>query len=514
MFEKLPAEVIDCILDHLRLLHTTGMSLNVRDLYSDLTVLCICNKQLHGVASEHLYREIWTPSHTASLSRSRMKFSRPPTRLQRLLRTLMECPALAILVRCIRVTSKVAKQLENRTVDQGKPRAISVLGDIIKQCNNLEAFLGYAPNAMEITSGLHNALAMSTKLKSHVWRLPTDWMGPSEFDLPKAFRSCHINWTQLEELVIIQPTGGLDLLAGTISAIVQRLPSLKHLVLSGLNPADFHNGTLLMLPPLKSLRLEELHGVTDQGLQQLARSRAAFSLERLVLSGLEITSLRTVQVLLAGMVHLKRFTLHQSTSPELSEASLMASTTFSLASPSLEFLHWDVLAGGHNTTILANSIASGRFPSLKKVKIPCDNNGAVQRLCRPLSRRPLTPDDLDVLETYESMWGYVRSLPYSQIQAQIRVSESRQQPSFNVVVQDEDETVQHQRFIGSYLGNMASNIEYSLEPAVEGTATALADIQLATYPRPFLSNSRGGWQGYYENPDDTREFMLDLDVFF
>ena len=442
-----------------------------------------------------------------------MKFSRPLTRLQRLLRTLSECPALAVLVRCIRVSSKLAKQLENQTVDQGKPRAVRVLSDIIKQCNNLETFLGYAPNAVEITSGLHDALAMSSKLKSHVWRLPTSLMGSSEFDLPKTFTSCHAKWTHLETLVLIQLQGGLSLLAGTISAIAQRLPSLQHLVLSGLNPGDFHNGTLLMLPPLKSLRLEELHGITDQGLEQLAHSRTAFSLERLVLCGLEITSLRTIQVLLAEMVHLKRFTLHQSTSPELSQASVLASTTFSLSSSSLEFLHWDVLAGGHSTTILANSIASGRFPNLRKVKVPCDYHGAIQRLCRPISHRPLTLEDVEIYRAYESGYGYFRSLQYSQIQAQIRISKSRKQPSFNVVVQDEDDTVQHRHVIGSYLGNMGSNIEYSLEPAIERTSTALAEVKVATYPARFLSGDAGPC-GYYENPDDTKEFVLDLVVFF
>jgi hypothetical protein len=111
------------------------------------------------------------------------------------------------------------------------------------------------------------------------------------------------------------------------------------------------------------------------------------------------------------------------------------------------------------------------------------------------------------------MWGYFRSLHYSQIQAQIRVSESRQQPSFNVVVQDEDDAVQHQHFIGSYLGNMGSNIEYSLEPAIEGTSTAIAETQIATYPARFLSGDAGPCS-YYENPDGAKEFALDLDVFF
>jgi hypothetical protein len=309
---------------------------------------------------------------------------------------------------------------------------------------------------------------------------------------------------------------------GTISAMMQKLPSLQHLVLSGLYPDDFHNGTLLMLPPLKSLRLEELHGITDQGLEQLARSRLAFSLEKLSLCGLELTSLRTIQVLLSEIDHLKHFTLHQDTAPQLSQTHIIASTNFSLSSSSLEYLHWDTLALGHGVTILANSIASGRFPSLRKIKVPCDFDGAIQRLCRPISSRPLTPDDTNILEVLENHWGYFRSLRYSQVHAQIRIRECRKQPSVNVVVQDEDDNVQHEHAIGSYLGNIASNIEYSLEPAVEGTSTALADTELATNPGGYLGIIPGPWQDYYHargggpgpGPDGTRELILNLDAFF
>jgi hypothetical protein len=342
-------------------------------------------------------------------------------------------------------------------------------------------------------------------------------MGSMNLDKSGAFMSNHQNWSELHTLAVIHEKPSWDMPPGTISAILQKLPSLQHLVLSGLYPDDFHNGTLLMLPPLKSLRLEELHGITDQGLEQLAYSRLAFSLERLSLCGLELTSLRTIQVLFSEIDHLKHFTLHQDTAPQLSQTHLIASTNFSLSSSSLEYLHWDTLALGHGVTILANSIASGRFPNLCKVKVPCDFDGAIQRLCRPILLRPLTPEDTDILEVLENHWGYFRSLRYSQVHAQIRIRECRKQPSVNVVVQDEDDNVQHEHAIGSYLGNIASNIDYSLEPAVEGTSTALADIALATYPGGYLGIIPGPWQDYYtapDGPDGTRELILDLDAFF
>lgn len=478
------------------------------------------------MASEHLYREIWTPAHYRSYSKDLIHLRYPLSQLERLLRTLKENPNLANLVRCLRITIGIADQLEREItlVDRKQTRngSVDVLTQAVRHCPNLEAFLGWAPCAVDAAAGLIHALASCTRLRSHVWRLPAESKGvPSVIDTPGAFLGYHSNWRQLKTLVLSQPsvlTSELPL--GTVNAVLQILPSLQSLVVRGLRPAEFHNGTLLMLPSLKSLRLEELHGITDLGLEQLAHSRLAFSLEKLVLYGLEITSIRTLEALFSNMPRLLRFTLHQNTSPELPQSYVASRTSFSLSSDSLTYLHCDVLAPGHSTTLLANSIASGRFPKLRKVKIPSDYNGAIQRLCRPIARQPLKQDDFDTIDKLESKPGFYRSLQASQIQAQIRIRESRMQPSFDLVVQDEDEAVQSRHFIGSYLGNMASKIEYSLEPAVENGHTALAETWLLTCPGPMLSyhsyreDPQTLWHSYCSAPDDTRELLFDPDELF
>ena len=505
------------MLGYLRDSHSECLSINIQEFYKDLRALCLSNKQLREVAREHLYAEIWLPSHSYPTKKRLLRFHRALSKLERLLRTLKNTSSLSSLVRCLRVTYDLAGTLETElvslTVKPIHSTALAVLTEIVKHCQNLERFLGYAPSATEHTVDFCASLAACQKMKSHVWQLPMRWTASSIPDRPGALLGYHDNWTQLQTLVIVQQNAGWNLVPGLVTAILQKLSSLQHLVISGLHPGDFHNGTLLMLPALKSLRLEELHGVTYQGLEQMARSRIAFSLQKLALCGLEITSLRTIQELLSEMVNLKRLTLHQDTSPELAQAHMVASTNFALSSTSLEYLHWDVLTPGHGTTIVTNSIASGRFPNLRTAKVPCDN-GAIQQLCRPIPYRTLAMEELQALEALDDSWGYYRSLGASRIQAQIRIHQSRKQPSVNVIVQDEDSTVQHEHAIGSYLGNIISKIEYSLDPAVEDTGTALADTQLATYPGPYLTNFEGKWKGCNDTAAGTREFKLDLDIFF
>lgn len=517
IFAQLPVEILDCILGHLASSYFSSSPCNVQAFRSDLTSLCLTNRQLHNVAQDHLYREVWLPSH-AFPKRKLLRFHRPTSRLEQLLRTLRENDHLADLVRCIRVGFSLANMLDTEITDPhhipDHSSAMNTLCKIIQRCRKLEHFLGYAPNTVEHAAELYTSLDLCPNLKSHILRLSTDWQRSSSFNRPGPFVSSFANWTQLHTLVVVEHGLHCSLPPGTITSLLQKLPALQHLSLSRLSSSDFHNGTLLMLPPLKSLRLDTLHGITDQGLRLLADSRTALSLQNLSLCRLELTSLRTIHALLSEISNLRRFTLHQNTSPELSQMETVATTNVTLSSASLEYLHWDILAPGHGRTLLANSIASGRFPNLRTVRVPCDFDGAIQSLCRPIAYQPLTAEDMQTLEIFESQWAYSRSLLASQIKAQIRIRQSRQEPSINVVVQDEDSTVQHEHFIGSYLGNIASPITYTLDPAIGGTSAALADMQLATYPGPYLTSFPGYWTGCNDNPDGTKEFRLDLEMLF
>ena len=184
-------------------------------------------------------------------------------------------------------------------------------------------------------------------------------------------------------------------------------------------------------------------------------------------------------MLLANLTHLRSFVLVQKTSPEISQVlSVTAShTNFSIGSATINYLHWDVQTPGSSIVNLANSIAAGKFPQLRKVKIPCDDDGVIQGLCRPITLQLITEDDKMAIIEWAQSSNYERSLRVSQIQAQLRARQERKQPALTVVIQDDEEATKETHVIGSYLGHVASNIEYSLDEAIPGTGSAVARVE-------------------------------------
>ncbi|KAK5137485.1 hypothetical protein LTR08_008463 [Meristemomyces frigidus] len=483
VFEQLPREIYHCILDHLESLHATSATVDVRGRQRDLRALLLVGKRWHRVAREYLYREIWMPDHE-EVGRRRLSFQRSRSRLELLRRTLGEGGGLTGMVRCLHVTCDLAATLESRDVV-----ALTLMADIISSCPNLEELGGYYPPLYDKASvALLESLSTRTKLRAYAWDFvhhSSTSRSVSPQCSPSDIFHCHATWQQLQTLALCA-TPDVQLGIGVVSATIQQLPRLKHLLLSGLNRHDFHNGTLLSLPAVRSLRLERLEGITDHGIEQLAASRLAVSVERLTLVDLELTSLRTIRALLKGMCRLSHFTCVQDTSPG-SQPGLASISTLSrdLYSPNLQYLHWDALVPGSATAWLADLIASGRFPSLRKVKVPCDDDGAIQALCRPIVHETPDAGDFALVEQCDSSVSYTRSLRVAQIWAQLRVCESRRQPACNVVVHDEEERVAAVHTIGSYLGHIGSSIKYSLEPDIEGSQDALSefsDVKASRWP--------------------------------
>lgn len=477
VFEQLPREIYHSILDQLESLHAARSTVDVVGLQTDLKALLLVNKRWHRVAREHLYREIWLPGNV-ELQKRKFALRASKTRLKLLLRTLAGSEGLASMVRHLRVTGDLACALDG--VEQSpsvRRNAFDLVADIIGRCPNLEHFSGYSPAINDgISTKLFFPLALRQNLKAQAWNVQTTQLGGRRlpnFD-PGDLLDCHDDWWHLETLVLCSsPDLGLGL--GMVSAVIQRLPNLKHLMLSKLNRHDFHNGTLLSIPALRSLRLDHLEGITDQGIEQLAYMRPACSLESLSLIGLELTALRTIQQLFNNLTRLRRFTLVQETCPQTLPGMHVPNLNMRLASASLRYLHWDVLVTGEATGLIAKSIQEFGFPSLRKVKVPCDYDGAIQALCRPIAQQTLDATDLEMIDRFNGD-RYERFLRLSQIQAQLRVRESRQQPSFDVVVHDENKRVSARHTIGSYVGIMESKIEYSLEPDVEDSHYALIDF--------------------------------------
>lgn len=496
-FSRLPREILHCILDHLRDSRISGSQLNVTSHRNDLRKLCVTSKQWHRVAREHLYQDIWLPWSASSSSHSTRHniphaLSRSNAKLAQLLRTLEEAPGLAHLVKCLRIPSAIASEFDREIFldakrNRGDPSesVLSTVRDIIRRCPNLHSLSGHYFAAYDWTTHLVDALASRRMLKEHVWNLPrsaSDWQTLLK---PGALVDYHVQWRQLETLVLWKDTPSHDCLGpGTVTSLLQRLPSLKHLMLKGLSRAEFHNGTLLMLPALRSLRIENCPGITDHGLQQLVYSRVAMSVENFSLIDLEVTSLRTIQALLDNLLRLKSFRLIQQTCPELQELFSFTGTSFSLGSPTVEYIHWSPMLPGSATAILANSIAAGKFLRLRRVKIPCDHDSAVQKLCRPIQQRRLTEKDLED-HTDDARTGgleYCRTAQFLEIKAQLRAKRARKDSVFSVTVKDED-GVETFHWAGSYLGSVSSNVVYDLEPDIEGQEYSHSRIE--DLSRPF-----------------------------
>ena len=468
IFVQLPREIYQCVLDNLEAVHSVQGTVDVLALRKDLRSLCLVDKKWQHIAREHLFRDLWLPTNKTS-AKKRFSTRQPKSRLKILVDLLRKTSGLGFFVHHIRVGAELAQELDAEAFAPfRKDSALDSLQLIIRECYNLEQLSGFALPATESTTPVLEALASRIRLKSHAWSLDSTRALPGL----EHFIFCHDDWVNLETLAIAADPG-VDLGIGTVSAVLQRLPALKHLALFGLHRSDFRDTSLLTLPPVKSLRLECLSGLTDQGVEQMAFSRLALSLERLTLVGLELGSLQTIQTLLSHLTRLKRFALLQEICPEPLANTGLNGRTINLSSPSLQHLHWDCLIPGSALSYFATSISDKKFPRLHAAKVPCDYDGLIQQLCRPIPREKLTTQDLEYLHEHTS-GRYERNLRVSQIQAQVRVRESRQQPSFNVVVEDEYE-LKATHTIGSYLGAMGSKIEYQLEPDVGPNALAEFD---------------------------------------
>ena len=486
VFEQLPHGVYNCIIDHLEASCRKTSAVDVSVLWRELRLLCLVSRRWAKVASEHLYRELWLPSNPQE-SKRRLSAHRAKSRLELLLRTLSEAPGLACLVRRIHVSAVLRSELYGpaRGGDMHCKHTRKLLQDVVSYCSEIESVSGYSP-PIGYDKDYHQALLHCSRLSSHVWLLYDCAMEQSF--VPGHFLDLHNNWQWLETLVLCR-YDQLSLGAGVISGITSRLWSLKRLMVYGFSREDFHNGTLLSLPPLRSLRLERLEGVTDQGIEQLASSRMAYSLRSLSLVSLDLLSLRTLQTLLGQLPRLERFRLVQDSCPSLLVGADHTHKRSELASSSVRYLHWDTLVPGPTTAALAHSFKHGRFPALRSIKAPSDYDGALQALCRPIVQRALTPEDSRIFQSGRNDYQYARSLKLSQLQAQLRIKETRQKPSFNVVIEDAEAHVQHTHVIGAYLGDVHSKIEYSLEPDVERSNNALASLADVLTPRS--SNASG-----------------------
>ncbi|EKV08240.1 hypothetical protein PDIG_59840 [Penicillium digitatum PHI26] len=222
------------------------------------------------------------------------------------------------------------------------------------------------------------------------------------------FLDYHTSWTSLETLMLYGLNGNGALEPSISLRMFNLLPSLRNLCITSFNKDSFDDSTLMCLPTLESLRLENLPGITDVGLSQYASRAESLSLKTLVLIEPNIESLLVISKILASLRQLERFKIVQTEKcPTLPDEHVIFQPI--LASSNLKYLHWDVACPDPGTALtqletlpfqkptkssnapnfhLAQSIISAGFPQLVALRAPCDVEppGALQAACRPIPK--------------------------------------------------------------------------------------------------------------------------------
>jgi hypothetical protein len=413
------------------------------------------------------------------------------TRLKMLVRLLKKRPRIAGLVKELRISAQDRVYLE--VMSKEKDCALELLASLVTLCPNLERMTGFHSTYGHVPDSLKKALHGAAKLKEHVWVVGEKSLSPAQTiiqgtaprGLPSAaqisgFVGRHAGWFYLETLVLYSQDGA-SLGNGGLHGAIGKLPYLKHLSITNFGCLDFHDATVQALPPLHSLRLESLPGITDRGMYSLSEHHILRFMSRLSLIDLGFVSAPLISRILARAPHLVKLTIVHDSIPELPFGAAFSQPF--LASHHLSFLHWDILDPGPATDLLAESIKAGGFPSLRTIRAPIDVDGALQNLCRPMADIALPSDnDFDVsslsLEEEDAMFERLRALrklPLARLAAQRRIENARRRPAARVLIEEEG-VLKSWHTIRSYLGTLGSQIDYCLAPSIPGEDNGVVDV--------------------------------------
>ncbi|KAJ9610347.1 hypothetical protein H2200_005124 [Cladophialophora chaetospira] len=435
-WKKLPSSVLAIVLDHLRSLHLGPTSSSCVTCYMrDLTSIQLTCKAWFSDAQRVLYTNIQIVGQEDPSLLQKWKLSRA-ARLIRLRSTLRSKPLLAALVKTMHVPDpNMPLYHSNGDPNPEYDAYICTLASVVMTCPNLEALMGFYCFYNHTFDRLTHALSTRTKLRQHAWIIAEndDVAERSQRQLPPGlldenqtyqFTLYHDRWKQLETLLFCSP-GGLGVIEHELFIrVLHSLPALRNLCISSFDPDDFHDLTLLSLPPwVTTLRLEECLGVTDTGLTKWAASPNARQIIRLSLLHQNITSLLTLSKIFASMERLAKFVVVQNdVAPSLPNDMRKVMVHPILASKSLQFLHWDIShpraggaigsddsspEGGPTTPNmhLAFSISHRGFPKLKKLRAPRDTSplGILQSVCQPIEDGITLPKDTSKPYRYQHL---------------------------------------------------------------------------------------------------------------
>ncbi|KAJ5367311.1 hypothetical protein N7541_001252 [Penicillium brevicompactum] len=416
---RVPQEVYEVIIHHLEELHKGQHQTGCTTCFQrDLHALSLTCRPWERAVRGPLYNsaQIVGNDCPAQLKKYRLKRG---SRLKLLRRTLRERKLLANLVYELRVpqldllftTAKQSTQWQEYR---------DLVASVVMVCPNLERLLGLSIPYHHEFDRLTHALSTRKKLKEHTWVLGEaaevsemstrddscpGSLGPSQMF---EFLEYHTSWSNLETLMLYGLNGNGALEPSVSLRMFNLLPSLRNLCITSFDEDSFDDNTLLCLPPLESLRLENLPGITDAGLTQFTSRPESASLKTFILVEQNIESLLAISKILSSLRQLERFKIVQTEKcPTLPDEDMIFQPI--LASSTLKYLHWDVACPDPHTALtrldtlpfqksskpsntpnfhLAQSIISAGFPELEALRAPSDVEppGALQAACRPITK--------------------------------------------------------------------------------------------------------------------------------
>lgn len=423
-FKKLPEEILLVILAELKKSHLEPGSLSCSTCcMRDLINLGLSCKKWWGAARRAMYEDIQLTG-CDSIMHTKKKFKlKFGTRLRLLRKTLRTRPDLAEYVKVLKVPAMPDAAKGKKEQDE----YLELVASLIMACPNLERLPGFYPTYNHEFSRFVHALSTRRKLTERVWVInaspfqrqrrfnlsaDAEYLTPVLAPSPLLPEQCinfmihHSNWVHLKTLFLHCNLGGtID--PPLFTDIFSSLPSLENLHVSSFPATSFDDETLLSLPPLKSLRLDNLPGISANGLSSYGSPSRTDSLTSLSLIGLPLLSLPVLTRLFSHLKSLTHFTISQPPSPSLPRGIEIYLHPY-LASPTLQYLHWEFTDPDDDraTEILAKAIFFNGFPSLHTIRAPTDHDGILQRLCKPRERIELPAD------RYRNM-GLV-NIPHSQ----------------------------------------------------------------------------------------------------
>jgi hypothetical protein len=551
-FSKLPEEILHVIIEELKNLHLcVGSSSCSTCWMRDLVSLGISCTKWWGAVRSVLYEDIQLVGCDSVLHTKKKYKLKYGTRLTLLRRTLRARPGLASYVKSLKVPA-----LPESVKFQGeREEYLDLVASLVMACPNLEKLPGFYQPYNHEFSRLVSSLSTRKRLTEMVWIINAspfqrqhryEIMKDSDFFTPVLapspllpeqchnFLAYHDQWSNLQTLFLhCNPGGTID--AALFPNLLWSLPSLENLYVSSFPAPSFNDSTLLALPSLKTLRLENLPGITAAGLSAYPSSRRTDSLTSLSLISIPLLSLPVLARMFAHLKALTRFTISQAPSLSLPVGTDIFLHPY-LASRTLQYLHWEFTDAEDDiaTNIIAKAIVFGGFPALRTIRAPTDHDGTLQKLCRPRRQIELSSDRYrNIVPTFHSGisnpkttttipsptkpsfpgHGYSSSVSYSnaiksptrsafslnldgrssnsgdsiqrdkgtslataRVMAQNRMEAATAHPKFHIIVWDENGEFIERFAVGGFMGIVESKINYSLKPDVDGSDEAIVGI--------------------------------------